>query len=307
MPIKRREKSIVTLIRIDRSIDKWHKCNLSGDCNYIVFFFCKSSVNSRSLLLKPWFANDDCAMTTNAAECYCAMINRWLVENSLFPSTTRAAWRMQRRNVIYAASTSNRYIQYIRICNYRLPISPFAQALQLLVKFDEHSVYTRVDRFAHYNADCSHKNDFIDIIELKELRFKWFSVSFWFLCPKREKSFKFQLTWTNIYGNRCVHETEKVQSYIQFFFFFECLIRVTFEKAWPFDTRFVYSSVPAITAFRAVTFQLLNRFWFAYFTFILGIYTSTYAYMWRFIFRVLFFWPNYSSTPEQVQFCLGIP
>lgn len=69
---------------------------------------------------------------------------------------------------------------------------------------------------------------------------------------------------------------QKKQSYIQFFFL-EYLIRATFEKAWPFDTRFVYHSVPAITAFRAVTFQLLNRFWFAYFTFILAIYTSTYA------------------------------
>jgi len=69
-----------------------------------------------------------------------------------------------------------------------------------------------------------------------------------------------------------VCETEKAELY-PIFFFFVYLIRATFEKAWPFDTRFVYSSVPAITAFRAVTFQLLNRFWFAYFTFILLFYS----------------------------------
>lgn len=74
-----------------------------------------------------------------------------------------------------------------------------------------------------------------------------------------------------------VCETEKAELYPIFFFSNASFAQPTFEKAWPFDTRFVYSSVPAITAFRAVTFQLLNRFWFAYFTFILAMYTSTYV------------------------------
>lgn len=116
------------------------------------------------------------------------------------------------------------------------------------------------------------------------------------LRPKREKSFKFQLTWTNIYGNHCVRDRK---SRVISNFFFRMLHSRNIRKSVTirYQIRLLFrSSDHGIS--RAVTFQLLNRFWFAYFTFILAMYIHFYmgVYAKRFIFRILFFWLNYSST-----------
>lgn len=104
-----------------------------------------------------------------------------------------------------------------------------------------------------------------------------------------------------------VCETEKAELY-PIFFFFECLIRATNIRksvAIRYQIRLLFrSSNHGISRRDISTFKsLLVRLFYIY-----SRYVHFYicAYMWEFIFRILFFWPNYSYTFERVQFLIRL-